>query len=98
MEKARKYLRKTISKEGNKNDYMNLGHIEWSLGNKKDAIESYRQSIGKSNHDYEWFTRVFDEDKKYLLKNGIHPFDTVLMLDYLKITESPWAEYDKICK
>ena len=89
LEKARKYLRKTISKEGNKNDYMNLGHIEWSLGNKKDAIESYRQSIGKSNHDYEWFTRVFDEDKKYLLKNGIHPFDTVLMLDYLKITESP---------
>ena len=89
LENARKYLRKTISKEGNRNDHLNLGHIEWSLGNKKDAIESYRQSIKKSNHDYEWFTRVFDEDKKYLLKNGIHPFDTVLMLDYLKITELP---------
>jgi tetratricopeptide (TPR) repeat protein len=87
LEKARKYLRKTISKESNKNDLMNLGHIEWSLGNKKDAIESYRQSIKKSKHDYEWFTRVFEEDKKYLLKNGIHPFDTILMLDYLKMTE-----------
>ncbi len=87
LEKARKYLRKSIATEGNRNDFMNLGHIEWSLGNKKDAIENYRQSIQKSNQDYEWFARVFEEDKKYLLKYGIQPFDTVLMLDYLKFTE-----------
>jgi tetratricopeptide (TPR) repeat protein len=87
LENARKYMKKTISKEGNKNDYLNLGHIEWSLGNKKAAIESYRQSIIKSDGDYAWFTKVFEEDKKYLLKNSIHPFDIILMLDYLKLTD-----------
>ena len=87
LENARKYLKKTISKEGNKNDHLNLGHIEWSLGNKKAAIESYRQSIKKSNYDDEWFSRVFEEDKRHLLKNGIHPFDVILMMDYLKLME-----------
>jgi tetratricopeptide (TPR) repeat protein len=87
LENARKYLKKTISKDGNENDHLNLGHIEWSLGNKKEAIENYRQAVKKSNHGFEWFARVFDEDKKYLLKNGIHPFDITLMLDYLKVTE-----------
>ncbi len=87
LEDAGKYLRKTIAREANKNDLMNLGHIEWSLGNKKEAIESYRRSIEQSNHDFEWFARVFEEDKKHLLKNGIQPFDIKLMMDYLKITE-----------
>lgn len=87
LEDARKYLKKTISKDGNKNDHLNLGHIEWSLGNKKAAIESYRESVKKSDFDYQWFSRVFDEDKKYLLKNGIQSFDIILMPDYLKLTE-----------
>ncbi|MBN2214636.1 MAG: tetratricopeptide repeat protein [Bacteroidales bacterium] len=88
LENARKYLAKTISKDGNKNDYLNMGHIEWCLGNKKAAIENYRQSVKESNDDYEWFSRILDEDKKYLIKNGIHQFDIVLMPDYLKLSGS----------
>ena len=87
LDNSVKYLKKTIKNGGNKNDYLNLGHVEWSLGNKKRAIENYSLSLKKSGHDYDWFTRVFEEDKKYLLKNSIHALDITLMIDYLKISE-----------
>jgi tetratricopeptide (TPR) repeat protein len=86
LDTARKYFEKVISKEGNKNDYMNLGHVEWCSGNKKKAIEYYTQSIKKSNLDFNWFTKVLEEDTKYLIKLGINAFDIPLMIDYLKIS------------
>ena len=64
---------------------MNLGHVEWCLGNKQKAIEKYSLSIKKSNLDFNWFAKVFEEDSKYLVKLGINPFDIPLMIDYLKI-------------
>ncbi len=85
LDNSKKYLEKTISKEANKNDYMNLGHVEWCLGDKQKAIENYIQSLKKSGLNYEWFAKVIMEDKKYLLKNGINEFDIPLMHDYLKI-------------
>lgn len=85
LDTARKYFEKLISKEDNKNDFMNLGHVEWCLGNKQKAIEYYSLSVKKSNLDFEWFTRVFEEDSKYLMKQGINAFDIPLMIDYLKI-------------
>ncbi len=87
LESAQKYMKKFISKNGKRNDYLNLGHIEWSLGNKKSAIENYRLAIKKSENDFNWFNKVFEEDKKYLLKNGIQPFDIPLMMDYLAVSE-----------
>lgn len=85
LETARKYTEKLISREANKNDYMNMGHIEWAEGNKLKSIENYRNAIIKSNNDLNWFSKSFEEDKKYLIKNGIAVFDIPLMIDYLKI-------------
>ncbi|MFO7659075.1 MAG: tetratricopeptide repeat protein [Bacteroidales bacterium] len=89
LENAQKYLKKAISKDGNKNDFLNLGHIEWCLGNRQEAIANYRMAIKKSEFDYQWFTKIFQEDSRYLLKNGINAFDIPLMIDYLKISELP---------
>jgi tetratricopeptide (TPR) repeat protein len=83
---ARKYLEKVITVEENKNDYMNLGHVEWCMGNKKAAIEKYSLCIKKSDLDFKWFTKVFEEDSKYLKKHGINPFDIPLMIDYVKMS------------
>ena len=87
LENARKYMQKFIAIGGKQNDYLNLGHVEWCLGNKQHAIENYKQAIKKSKNDLNWFTKVFEEDKKYILKQGIQPFDIPLMLDYLMISE-----------
>jgi tetratricopeptide (TPR) repeat protein len=84
---ARKYFEKAIRKDASKNDFANLGHVEWCTGNKKNSIENYRKSLIKSGADFEWLATVFDQDKKYLLKYGIKEFDIPLMIDYLRLIE-----------
>ena len=85
-ETAKKYFEKIVLKEGNKYDFMNLGHVYWSLGDKMKAIENYRLSIKISDKDFPWFAEVMKEDSRYLLNYGIQAFDIPLMLDYLRIS------------
>lgn len=85
---ARKYFEKIVQKEGNKYDYMNLGHVYWSRENKSEAIKSYRESLKKSKLDVEWFTEVMQEDSFYLQKYNIPEFDILLMIDYIKLIAS----------
>ena len=84
---ARKYFEKAIRKEASKNDYVNIGHIDWCMGDKKNAIENYKKALIKSGADFEWLATVFDQDQKYLMKYGIREFDIPLMIDYLKLVE-----------
>ncbi|MBL7112655.1 MAG: tetratricopeptide repeat protein [Bacteroidales bacterium] len=85
FDQAKKYFNKVIEKEVNKNDLVNLGHVEWCSGEKKQAIEHYRNALIKSAGDFEWLTGVFEQDKKYLVQHGIMEFDIPLMIDYLKM-------------
>lgn len=84
-ENAKKYFKKIISREGNQNDYMNLGHVFWGMGDKAEAIKNYRLSLSKAGNNHEWFANNMYEDKKYLFQYGISPFDIPLMLDYLRV-------------
>jgi tetratricopeptide (TPR) repeat protein len=85
FDNAGKYLRKVIEKEGNRNDYMNLGHVAWCTGDKRGAIELYRKSLEQAGNDFDWFTEMMKEDSRYLVKYGVKEFDVPLMIDYLKI-------------
>ncbi len=82
---AEKYFLKAAENDENKNDYMNLGHVEWCRGNKGRAIEMYMKSIQIADRDMEWYTGVMKEDTRYLVRYGIKEFDIPLMIDYLKI-------------
>ncbi|MCK4921694.1 MAG: tetratricopeptide repeat protein [Bacteroidales bacterium] len=84
-ETAMKYFEKVISKEGNQNDYMNLGHVNWVMGDKQNAIENYRLSLKKADNDHLWFGLEMEEDKSHLLRFEIPEFDITLMLDYLRM-------------
>ncbi|MBN2520609.1 MAG: tetratricopeptide repeat protein, partial [Bacteroidales bacterium] len=86
FEPAKKYMEKVIKKENNKNDYLNLGHIEWCMGNKQTAIENYKKAVKKSEYDFEWFDNEYKNDSKYLIKHGINAIDIPLMLDFIKTT------------
>jgi tetratricopeptide (TPR) repeat protein len=85
LDTAKKYFEKIPDKEGNQHDFLNLGHIEWCLGNKKKAIERYRQSILKAGSDFYWFVDEFMADSEVLIRYGIDPVNIPLMRDYLKI-------------
>ncbi len=85
FKQAEKYFRKVIEKEGNRNDHVNLAHVLWCMGNRKEAIEQYRKGLEKSSRDFEWFASIMEEDSRHLLKHGIKELDIPLMVDYLRM-------------
>jgi tetratricopeptide (TPR) repeat protein len=83
-EQAEKYFLKLIGEEPNKHDFMNMGHVQWSLGNRKQALNYYKKSISEAGFSQAAFLEVFDEDLPHLLKQGIDVEDVPIMLDQLR--------------
>ncbi len=83
---ASNYYHRIISKEPNKYDYMNMGHVEWCQGNKMAALANYKLSIRQKDNNLEQFMAGFRADQTYLLKHGINPDEIPFLLDYLKYT------------
>jgi len=84
FEKAKNYYERLMISEANKYDFMNLGHVEWCLGNQKAALKNYKLSLNREDNNLKAFMASFKEDKKYLLEFGIDEFEITLMMDYLK--------------
>jgi tetratricopeptide (TPR) repeat protein len=83
-EQAEKYLLRLIEEGPNKHDFMNMGHVQWSLGNRKQALEYYRKSISSEGFTDRDFIGVFEEDLPHLLSQGIEEEDVPIMLDQLR--------------
>ena len=83
-EQAEKYFLKLIEDKPNKYDYMNMGHVQWSLGNRKEALEYYAKSVSESGFSESEFMDVFDEDLPHLIKQGVDKDDVPIMLDQLR--------------
>ncbi len=84
IEQAEKYYLKVMDDSPNKYDLMNMGHVQWGLGNRKIALDYYKQSIGLNGFNEEEFVAVFEEDLHHLLKQGIDKNDVPIMLDQLR--------------
>jgi len=84
LESSKKYYQKLSEKELTKYDFINFGHVEWCLGNRKEAIKLYKKSIKQKDNSFELFLTTFNDDKEHLLKHGIIPDDIPIMLDYLQ--------------
>ena len=83
-EQAEKYFQKLIDNEPNKHDLMNMGHVKWSLGDRKEALEYYKKSITQTEFTEKEFFEVFDEDLHHLVAQGINTEDVPIMLDQLR--------------
>ncbi len=83
-EQAEKYFGNLIDDEPSKHDLMNAGHVQWSLGNRKAALNYYKKSIAQNDFTESEFFEVFDEDFHYLLNQGVESEDVPIMLDQLR--------------
>jgi tetratricopeptide (TPR) repeat protein len=83
-EQAEKYFLKLMDDEPNKHDYINMGHVQWSLGNRKAALAYYKKSISKIGFSETEFLEVFEEDITHLLNQGVDNDDIPIMLDQLR--------------
>jgi tetratricopeptide (TPR) repeat protein len=89
-EQAAKYFQLLIDDEPGKHDFMNMGHVQWSLGNRKTALDFYKKSISPNNFTEKEFFEIFDEDLHHLLNQGVEKEDVPIMLDQLRyFVESP---------
>ncbi len=84
IEQANKYFQKLIDEEPNKHDLMNMGHVQWSLGNRKEALEYYKKSIIQTEFTETEFFEVFEEDLHHLIKQGVEKEDVPILLDQLR--------------
>ena len=83
-EQAEKYFQKLIDDEPNKHDLMNMGHVQWSLGKRKLALEFYKKSIAQTDFTQTEFFDVFEEDLNHLLEQGVEKEDVPIMMDQLR--------------
>lgn len=84
-DQAIRYFKKVIDAEGQRSDFLNLGHCLWTKGEISDAIENYRAALKRSGGDKEWFAKAMLLDSIYLKKLGIDSLDISLMADYIII-------------
>ncbi|MEN8156182.1 MAG: tetratricopeptide repeat protein [Bacteroidota bacterium] len=83
LEKSDRYFTKVFELKPGYYDYINYGHVQWALGNKKDAIELYIQSLRDLQFEMVDFLKTMKEDESILVQNGINQKEIPLMLDYL---------------
>ncbi len=83
-EQAKKYFQRIINDEAGKHDLMNMGHVQWCLGNRKAALDFYKRSIAPVFFSEKEFFEVFGEDAHHLLEQGVDKDDVPIMLDQLR--------------
>ncbi|MBN1132076.1 MAG: tetratricopeptide repeat protein [Bacteroidales bacterium] len=83
LEKSDKYFRRVVQAKPDYYDYINYGHVLWALGKRKEAIEQYSQSLKDPGFGMNDFLKVMEDDKKFLIQNGVDRNDIPLLLDYL---------------
>jgi len=83
---SEKYYDRLSEGKLNAHDQINKGHLALCMGNKKEAIDFYRQSINSGELSKEQFMAVFAEDRALLISLGIPPDDLPILLDYLLFT------------
>ena len=88
-EQAGKYFLKLMDDEPNKHDFISMGHVQWSLGKRKSALENYQKSISNNGFSEEEFMNIFEEDLPHLLDQGIDKDDIPIMLDQLRYYLEP---------
>ncbi|KAA6317579.1 hypothetical protein EZS27_032283, partial [termite gut metagenome] len=81
-ESAEKYYNKILDKKPLASDYLNAGHVVWSMKRTEKAIELYTKAIEQCGNK-EDFLEWFNKDCAVLMKQGIDEDDIWLMLDLL---------------
>jgi tetratricopeptide (TPR) repeat protein/predicted DNA-binding protein len=81
---AEKYFLKLLDETPNKHDLMNMGHVQWSLGNRKEALGFYKKSILQTEFSESEFFEIFEEDLHYLIEQGVEKEDVPILLDQLR--------------
>lgn len=80
---SEKYYERLSANKLTAHDLINKGHLALCKGNKRDAVDLYRQSIRSGEVTKDQFMVIFEDDSKILLSLGVNSDDLPIMIDYL---------------
>ncbi len=75
------YAEKLLNGKPDANDFMNNGHIAFTLKKRDKALQFYLQSLNMLNHNIESWADQMHNDIEVLVGNGISKDDMMLMID-----------------
>ena len=84
FEQAEKYTMKNIDDKPTQSDYLNMGHIKWCEGNRKEALHWYQQCVKFPGNSMNEFLDAFENDKQVLLQHNVDGSDIPIMMDQLR--------------
>lgn len=83
FDESEKYYDRLSAGKLTVHDHINKGHLALCRGNKKEAVELYKQSILSGELSKDQFISIFAEDKDLLISLGVNTDDLPILLDYL---------------
>jgi tetratricopeptide (TPR) repeat protein len=83
FDESEKYYDRLAETKLNAHDQINRGHLALCRGNKREAINYYRQSILGGEMTKEQFQSILSNDTPLLLSLGVDPDDLPIIIDYL---------------
>ncbi len=83
LDQAEKYCLKLLENEKSVHDLINLGHVHLCRGHHQKALDCYKLSI-EHGQTIDAFLKIFAEDQKQLVNNGVQPDDLPILLDQLR--------------
>jgi tetratricopeptide (TPR) repeat protein len=90
IQQAQYYVGKLLENDDpTAQDYLNAAHVAWCQHKITNAIEFYRKSLNLQQDNWDVFLETFNEDKSYLIANGIDTDEIPLMVDALVTTPNP---------
>ena len=84
FELSQQYYKKILADNPTEHDYLNAGHIEFVLNNKKEALNFYMKTVSILNNNLDNFISLFEADKKILVDSGINQDFFILLFDELR--------------
>ncbi len=83
FEKAAYYSQQILNFEPQVQDFLNAGHIYLCDKKPANAMEFYLQALKLANNNLTEFLAYFNEDKSFILSNGIELYEINLVLDQI---------------
>lgn len=83
LDVSEKYYLQILSDKPNAHDYLNAGHVQLCLNNKKAALEYYLNAASKLT-DFDQFAKLLEDDKAELISAGVDESFLPLLLDEIR--------------
>jgi tetratricopeptide (TPR) repeat protein len=83
---AQNYYRRILDKAPQTQDFLNAGHTECVLKNRKEMLRLYSQAIREEGGDLAKFLPAYIEDIPELIRAGVKASEIPLVMDQLRYT------------